>query len=113
MARTALTVNPIGLDGVRVDDAGAANVDGHSIPNSGSESVLLYVNNGGGAPITIDFVTNHSVAGITLPDKSPSLTNGQSKMYGPFPKAVFNQASGDIHVDFSSITSVTVKAFKV
>lgn len=113
MARTALTVNQLDLDGVRVDDAGAANVDGHSIPNTGSDKVILYINNGGGAPITVTFETNHTVAGITLDPKTATITNGQDGLFAPFPKTPFNQSDGAIYVDFSAVTSVTIKAFKV
>lgn len=113
MARTALTVNQLSLDGVRVDNAAAANVDGHSVPNTGSETVILYIKNGGGAPITVTFKTNHTVAGITLDPKTATITNAQDGLFSPFPKTPFNQADGDIHIDFSAVTTVTIKAYKV
>ncbi|MCI0726429.1 MAG: hypothetical protein L0332_06860 [Chloroflexi bacterium] len=113
MARTALTINQLTRAGVRVDDAPAANVDGHSLANTGNELVFLYVNNASAGQITITFKTNKKVAGITLPNETATLDAAQSELYGPFPKDPFNQSDGTIHVDFSAVTSVTCKAFSI
>ena len=114
MARTALTVTEITRAGI-AGSLSAANVDGHSVVNDGR--TFLEVVNGGGSPITVTVQTAATINGLAIADVSVSVTNGQRRLIGPFPKGTFNITSGadtgTVYVDFSAVTSVTCAAFSL
>lgn len=105
MARTDLTAQAISRAGLAPAFA-AANVDGHSWANNGRQ--FLYVKNAAGAPITVTFPIPVTVDGQAVASKTVSVpaTTGE-RLIGPFP-AQYQQADGDVWVDFSAVTSVTV-----
>ena len=102
-----LTVQKNALAGVVVAPVAAAG-GGDSFPNDGK--TVLEVVNGGGSPITVTIAapvncnqgTNHPGGG--------SVTNGTTKRFGPFDQARWNDASGNVVVTYSAVTSVTVAA---
>lgn len=113
MARTALTVQSIIRNGL-APSFGAANVDGHAVPNDGK--TWIEVKNAGGSPITVTIQTPGTVDGMAVADRTvvvPATTG--DRMIGPFPPNQYNQISGSdvgtVYVDFSAVTSVTVAAF--
>jgi hypothetical protein len=110
MARSVLAVQTPTFAGI-VPAFTAANVDGHSIANDGS--TVLHVKNGGGAPINVTCQTPAKFAGLDVAEDIVSVSNGSEKIIGPFSPAAFNQGAGEVYVDFSAITSVTVAAIKV
>lgn len=108
MARTALTVQEISRNAI-TPSYGSANVDGHSYPNSGKE--FFHVKTGGtGATVTVQ--TPGTVDGNAIADKSYVLGTNTERMIGPFPPSVYNQADGSVYIDFSSVTTVTIGAFR-
>lgn len=113
MARTELATQTADQNGAVVTPT-AANADGHWID---PDDILLVVN-GAGAPITVTLVTPETRAGLAVGDQTISVTNGTSQ-YIHVPKAdqaPFLQPStnaGMIHVDFSSVTTITVAAIGV
>lgn len=107
MARTALTVTPITRAGVALGSS-AANADGHSVANDGK--TFVYVNNGGGAPITVTVLTPGTVDGLAIADRAVTVANATNRLIGPFPKDIYNQADGTVHVNFSGVTTVTCGA---
>jgi len=115
MARTAITLQTTSRDGI-VPSFAAANVDGMAFDNS-SHRVLLYVKNGGGAPINVTIQIPGTIEGSALADKVVAVADGAEKIIGPFP-TIYDQVSTtpDIPVaavvDFSAVTSVTVAAIK-
>lgn len=111
MARTALAVQQVSRSGLNPTFS-AANVDGHSVKNTGAEAV--YVKNGGGAPINVTIPTPGTVDGQAIGDRVVAVPNGGERIIGPFPKNVYDQpGTDDVHVDFSAVTSVTVAALRV
>jgi hypothetical protein len=109
MARTALAVQEIVRSGI-VPTFGAANVDGHSVPNSGKE--YIYVKNGGGSSINVTIQTPGTVDGQAVADRVVAVANGAEKMIGPFPPGSYSQPDGSTYIDFSAVTSVTIGAFR-
>lgn len=86
--------------------AGAGN--GEAVP-AGS---MLWVNNGGGSPITITLRVQRNYQGYTIQDPAAiSVPNGTAMLIGPIPADPFGAQSGTdagrVHVDYSSVTSVT------
>lgn len=75
----------------------------------GAQGVMLYVNNGGGAPITVTLVTPEVVEGaLAVADRGISVTNGTWKLI-PVPSR-YNDNTGITSITYSAVTSVTVAA---
>jgi hypothetical protein len=109
MARTALTVQQIVRSGL-TPTYSAANADGHSFPNGGTE--YLHVKNGGGGSINVTVQTPNTVDGLAITDRVVAVPNGGERIIGPFPRATYNQGADEVYVDFSGVTSVTCGAFR-
>lgn len=96
--------------GTLVSTAAAAG-GGDSFANTGQE--VLYVNNGGGSPITVTITAqNTKYLQETVSNRTVSVTNGTAQFIGPFPPAIFNDANGLVQITYSGVTSVTVAVFK-
>lgn len=111
MPRTALTVQQISRGGL-APAYGAANVDGHSVPNTGREAI--HVKNGSVSSINVTLITPGTVDGQAIGDRVVAVPAGGERFLGPFPGTVYNQpGTSDVHVDFSAVTSVTVAAIRI
>lgn len=76
----------------------------------GGQCVQLYVNNGGGSPITVTLVTPETVEGtLAVTDRAISVTNGTFKLI-PVPSRYNDPATGFASITYSAVTSVTVAA---
>lgn len=113
MPLTALTVTTSAKTGVVQPAMTAVDAsNGNSFVNTGRETVEI--NNGGGAPITVTFVTTLTYQGFPIGDQTVSVTNGTVKICGPFDTALFNdQSSGVVEIQYSSGTSVTARVTKL
>lgn len=103
-----LTISRTGV----LDTLAAAAVGGDALTlNTGKQ--YLHVNNGGGAPITVTIAFNSSaiIDGQTATNKTVSITNGTSKLIGPFPPSLYNDALSKVQITYSAVTTVTVGAF--
>jgi len=108
-----LTVTPVTLSGVRDDNALVAAAGGGDA-FAPSDRTFFRINNGGGSPITVTFVTPGSVSTLTIGDAGGSVTNAQSRLFGPFPAELFaDPTTGLCVVTYSAVTSVTVGAFRI
>lgn len=112
MARTALTVTTSTAGGTVLPAAAAVDApNGNKFTNNGH--ARLRVINGAGAPITVTIITNgtYSAGGVAyaIADLTPSVTNGTEKTFGPFDQTLFNDANGDVLVDWSSGTTITAQ----
>ncbi len=108
MARTALTVQQITRAGL-TPSYSAANVDGHSIANNGTE--FLHVKTGStGCTVTVK--TPGQVDGLDIAERTVVIGTSSERMIGPFPRGTYNQPGEEVHVDFSAVTQVTVAAIR-
>lgn len=107
MAILAVTIPTIA--GELVGNVAAAS-GGDSFINDGR--TLLYVNNGGGSPITVT-IDAKQIAGMPFTDPTVAVANGTHKLIGPFPPRYFNDANGRVGVTYSGVSSVTVAAIKL
>lgn len=118
MARTALVSTSIVYTGVAVPAAAAANALGHKIANP-SGRTWIEVINADASPITVTVQTQATYEGLAVADQTITVTNGTSKMIGPWKPAIYNVlTSGDadegmVYVDFSAVTSITVRAWSL
>lgn len=111
MARTALAVQQVERAGLEPAYT-AANVDGHSIANTGKEA--LHVKNDDASPINVTFLTPGTVDGQAVADRVQAVPAGEERIFGPFPKNIYDQPGTEVvHVDFSAVTSVTVAALRI
>lgn len=110
MARTDLAVQPVVVSGLAAVYT-AANVDGHSIDNK--PGMVLHVKNGSGVSINVTCQTPATVGSLAVAEDIVAVAAGAEKFIGPFDPGLFNQAGGDVYVDFSAVTTVTVAALQV
>lgn len=105
-------------------EAGLANAlasaagGGDVFANPEDQTTFFMITNGGGGSINVTFtsqVTNAAVPGlgnVALSDRVVAVPAGATRMIGPFPPR-FNNASGQVAVSYSGVTSVTVGAFRL
>ena len=87
---------------------------------------LIEITNGGASPITVTFTTDgtypvgldSSGAAVTYPvaDDAQTVTNGTSKVFGPFNIGLLNAgavSTGVVTVAFSATTSVTARVIQL
>jgi hypothetical protein len=109
-----LTVNQVNAQaGFRDDNALVAAASGGDAfaPGAGT---YVRVNNAGGASITVTFATPGTVGGNAIADGGGSVTNAQSRMFGPFPgNEYMDPTTGLVTTTYSAVTSVTIGVFKL
>ena len=96
----------------------AAANNGDTVADDGSSRTFVEVSNGGGSSINVTVPaqqTSVNVPGVgvlAVADQVVAVPNGGRRLIGPFSRAYIN-SSGNVTLNFSSVTSVTVGAFKV
>lgn len=110
MARGDLTVQDVERSGLEPSYT-AANADGDSFKNNGR--VVLHAKNGSGAPITATIQTPGTVDGLAVSDRTVAIPAGEERIMGVFPPADYNQSNGEVYVDYSDVTSLTVAALRI
>lgn len=113
MVRTAFTVTTSLFGGTVLPAAGAVDApNGNSIANPSGRAAIEVIN-GAGAPITVTVTTNgnYNTSGGTHPvaDDAITVTNGTSKIIGPWDPGLYNDASGNVLLDWSSGTTITAR----
>ena len=100
-----------GVPGAAPVSHAAAAAD--SFTNNGK--VMIRVNNAGGSPttLTVDDPNSATPTAATAfnPDAAITITNGTTKVIGPFPAARFNDTNGRVQLAWSFLTSVTWEAY--
>lgn len=108
-----LTVNSVTQAGFRDDNALVSAAGGGDAFAPGPD-VFVRVNNGGGSPITVTFATPGTVGGLAIADGGGSVTNAQSRLFGPFPAELYaDTTTGLVTTTYSGVTTVTVGAFRI
>lgn len=108
-----LTVQVVNAQaGLRFDNAAVAAAGGGDA-FAPSDRTLFYIANGGGSPITVTFATPGTLGGNAIADGGGTVTNAQSRLFGPFPPELYaDPTTGLVTVTYSGTTSVTVLAFR-
>jgi len=93
-----------------------AVVGGHMFANDGR--VFLEIRNDDAAAKTITIPTGEVLQGdLAVGDRTMVIPAGQVGYIGPFPQKPYNQVSGadagNVYIDYSAVTAVTIKAFRV
>lgn len=115
MPYTALAVTTSSKDGATLAAATAVDgTNGNAFVNTGRETIEI--TNGGVSPINVTFITTLTYAGFGIADNVIAITNGTTKVCGPFDTALYNgsdPAANSIGFTFSSATSVTARVIKL
>lgn len=116
MPRTAFSVVTSAPGGTVLSAAAAVDAaNGNQFANTGRE--IIEVTNGAVSSITVTIITNgvHTAGGVNyaIADLTPTVTNGTSKVFGPFDTSLFNDSSGNVLIDWSSGTSITARVISV
>jgi hypothetical protein len=112
MARSALTIQTVGIAGATISTA-AANADGNSIVADEAAKVILQVANGGGSSITVTIPATGKAYGIDLEDQTITVAAGATKHIAGLEPGAFQQTDGTVYVNYSGVSSVTVAAFRI
>lgn len=117
MARTAITPSALVGNGNLTDPAGTAGdaTNHHSVSGVESELLVIRVDNGdaSGITATVKAGANPPALAAGQGDLAVSVGATSVEFIGPLESARFAQANGDIWLDLSADTSVTVTAFEV
>lgn len=105
-----LTVQDVTAAGITPDYV-AASATGDSFPNNGR--VMLHVKNGGTAAIDVTIISAKTCNFGFQHNITVSVPASGEKMIGPFPPERFNNDQGQVQVNYSAVTSVTVAALEV
>jgi hypothetical protein len=113
----ALTLQTIVEAGVTPSYASAAG--GGDTAKNDNGDVFLHVKNGSGGALTVT-VTAQKTSAITPGMGSTTKSNvavsvgaGSEEMIGPFAPLAFNNASGNLAITYSGVTSLTIAAIKL
>lgn len=90
--------------------------DGDYLATTGYELAFWY--NGSGAPVTVTIDAYPSGGqgaplSLTVTDPTVTVAAGAVKLFGPFPKTVFGNASNNVKITGSAITDCKVGAIKL
>ena len=106
-----LTVNQITRDGVLYAVVAAAA--GDSFANDGRTLLVAY-NNHGSAARTVSIDIQKDVDDQDPPSRTVTLAAGQTKLIGPFPTGIYNDANGRVQLTYSdSAANTYVGVFKL
>lgn len=86
---------------------------GDVLPNGGGDAFLV-VYNGGASNMTVTCpaqrtsVSREGFPTTTVPDITVTVPASKYRAVGPFPRAAYNNGNGQVVVQYSKVTSVTV-----
>jgi hypothetical protein len=89
----------------------AASSGGDQFANTEREQLI--VKNADASSKDVTFVSQQTVDGQAVADKTVTVAAGDTMAFGPFPAGTFNDAGGNLQVTYSAVTSVTVKVIKI
>lgn len=114
----ALTIKDISRAGLSLTKHLVTPTATHGNKFSNDGKTVLLVKNGSGAPITVTIYANRTVDGLTLPNLTATVAaTGDAdgldfQVIGPF-TSTFNQTDGFVWAVCSSVTSVSVGAYRL
>jgi hypothetical protein len=106
-----LSTQAIPTTGVAPSLSAAAGGGDTAVPGT---NVFLYVNNGGGSPITVTLVTPETVdSDLAVGDREVTVTNGTAKFIKLDSNYYRNPSTGLANITYSGVTTVTVGVFSI
>lgn len=114
MARVSIPVSKIVRTGFTPVAATASDhANGMQFVNNGATWLEVVSSDGGSQTIGFILGTGASslVDGLTLPEKIITIPAGATRLIGPFPPQLYNQAGSLVFVDPSIITTLAIRAY--
>src|SRR3954462_4103032 len=118
---TALTpINSTAPGTVLPASAAVDGTNGNKFANPTGRA-LIEITNGAAGAINVTFTTsaNYNVTGTVntvayaVADSLVAITNGTSKVFGPFDKTLYNDANSNVIVNYSAGASVTARVIEL
>ena len=106
-----LTVNTITRDGVLYAVVAAAAA-GDQFANDGRTFLAVY-NAHGSASRTVSIDIQQDVDDQDPPDREVTVAAGETRLIGPFPTGIYNDANGRVQITYDSEADLYVGAFKL
>lgn len=104
MARAAITVNAVGVKPNLYTSALTTtqgnSTDNHTMVNEGK--TLLTIANTSGSAVTLTVVSIADPVTGRTGDIAVSVANNTTRLFGPFPKYLFNQAGNVVNINVSA-----------
>lgn len=88
--------------------AESAAAGGDKFANTGKELLLIEHTNGGGSNVTLTVVTQNTVDGLAVSDKTIVIAPGTRQLLGPFPKQIYNDGDGNVNLSYSAHGDIDV-----
>ena len=105
-----LSVQTISRDGLEATYDAAAG-GGDEFTNSGDE--FIHIKNGDVSAMTLTIVTQATVDGQAVGDRTVAVPAGEERIVGPFPTGTYNDGTGKVQLTYSAVTSLTIAALKL
>ncbi len=105
-----LTVVQIPKTGIELILTAAAG-GGDAFANDGQ--TILILNNASGGDIVATFVTQNTVDGLAVADRTVTITAGDLECVGDLNPNVYNDTSGLCQVTYDGVSSLTVNPFRI
>ncbi len=108
----ALTIQTMTASGLAPTTVSAAGGGDTVAVSSGDDRTFLYINNGGGSPITVTLTDpGKTPAGSSATNPTVTVTNGTFKFI-PLSPNLIDASTGLVSVGYSAVTTVTVAAVR-
>ena len=114
MVRTALTVQVISRDGLAVIYAAADATNEHEFVNT-ARDVFIHVKNANASAVALTFITQGTVDGQAIADRTVSVTGLTEEFIGPFNNTQYGSgtAGTTVQIDLDIDTSITLAALQL
>ena len=107
------TIQIISRAGINLDSVAVAADTGLTETWPGSGTEFLYVSNGAAAAITVTLTIPVTVDGQPVTNKTVSVAASAHALIGPFPRSSYNDTSNNVHIGWSSATSVKLAVLRL
>lgn len=74
--------------------------------------VMFTVTNNSGGLLTVTITPTQTVDGLAVAAREIEVPDGESRTFGPFDPAIYNDGSNYITLEYDATTSVTAAVFK-
>lgn len=105
----ALTVETSSRSGL-TPTHNACDAGGDEFVNDGG--VMVWVTNGGASERTVTIVSQETVDGLAVADRTVAVPAGEERLIGPFPVSTYNDANSKVQLTYDAVTSLTIAVIK-
>lgn len=93
--------------------AASGSAGGDAFANTGKQLLFIEHTNGAGADVTLTIATNRTVDGLTVPDKTITITKGTKQILGPFPTETYNDGDDLVNFSYDDETDIEIAVIQM